>query len=67
MSSNVGDVVLKLGVKRDFNELVQMWGLILSNPMVCLKCFVVKKFVMVAGFTLNCFNGKDLGMVMRVY
>ena len=39
MSSNVGDVVLKLVVQRDFHEVVRMWGLILSNPIVCSVCF----------------------------
>ena len=41
MSSNVGDVVLKLGGQRDFHEFVQMWELILNSPMVCLECFVM--------------------------
>ena len=37
-----------------------MWGLFLSNPMVCLEFFVVKLFVIVGG-TLNCVTGKVRG------
>ena len=37
-----------------------MWGLILSNPMVCLEYFVVNLIVIV-GRTLNCCSGRSRG------
>ena len=46
-----------------------MWGLILSNPMVCSECFVVKLFAMVEGYFEFYYwkDPKGLGLVMRVY
>ena len=34
----------------EFHELLQMWGLILSNPVVCLEYFAVQLIVIVGGY-----------------
>ena len=54
------------GGEKDFHEFVRMWGLILSNPMVCSEYFVVRQIVMVEGY-FELHYWKDLGLVMRVY